>query len=237
MDNYPEQIGPFHLYNEIGRSALYVDYRAENTETGREVTLKLPGSDFPQHPAHLTRFVSAGQRASGLKHPNITQVYAAGEADGYYYIASAYVAGERLTDLLANRETPLEPEQALEIVSGIAAALDYAHGEGVVHEGLTTDNIIIADDGRILVTDFCLAEGVDVAESNLASEKPAFETFFLAPEQLRRDVESDRRADVFSLRGVSVPSDQSPVHPSGEKEQVVSRDIHLCAGRKDHKCC
>jgi len=199
MDTYPEQIGPYRLRHEIGRSALYIDYRAEDTHSGQEVLLKLPGDTFPQTPARLTRFVSAGQRATGLDHPNIVQVYAAGEADGHYYIASAYTPGERLTDLLANRETPLDPEQALEVVADITTALDYAHDAGIVHDGLTTDNIIIANDGRVLVDDFCLAEGVDVAATRSAESPPAFETFFLAPEQLRDDVESDDRADVFGL--------------------------------------
>ncbi|MCB9138415.1 MAG: protein kinase [Caldilineaceae bacterium] len=123
----------------------------------------------------------------------------AGQVDGQYYIASRYIPGERLTDRLANQQQVSHAETILPIVTQLADALDYAHEQGIEHKGLTTDNIILTEDGQVMITDFCLAEGLNTVALTDQDKPASFAAHFLAPEQIRADIESDSRADIYSL--------------------------------------
>jgi serine/threonine-protein kinase len=131
-----------------------------------------------------------------LRHPAIVRVVEAGQADGRAFMAMALIEGESLADRLA-RIGPLDETMAADIAWQIADALDYAHHQGVVHRDIKPSNILLATDGRALLTDFGVALALDdpaLTRTGHTVGTPAY----MAPEQAN-GAAVDGRADLYSL--------------------------------------
>ena len=126
----------------IGRGGMGVVYLAEHLRLGRKVAIKILSPDLAREEAFRRRFIRESRLAAGLEHPNIVPVYDAGEADDRAYISMRYVAGSDLAAFL-KAEGPLSPETTLGIAIQIAAALDAAHAEGLVHRDVKPANILL----------------------------------------------------------------------------------------------
>ena len=194
-------IAHYTVEQELGRGGMAVVYLARDTRSDEKVALKVLLPHLTSDRMHRRRFQQESINARQLVHPNIVRILEAGEADESLYFAMEYASGGSLADLLAKQQgQPLPLEQTLPIISQIAAALDYAHARDIVHRDVKPANILIADDGRALLSDFGVArpiaaEHTVVAAADLQPGTPAF----MAPEQARGDFTLTQSADIYSL--------------------------------------
>jgi serine/threonine-protein kinase len=142
---------------------------------------------------------------AALRHTNIVQVYDFGDAAGMYYMVMEYIDGSDLARLLAERgRLPLA--QALPLLRDVAAALDYAHAQGLVHRDVKPSNVMIQAAGaagvgqRAILTDFGIAKILTGAGSGATRAGTMIGTpDYMAPEQIRAAGDVDQRVDIYAL--------------------------------------
>ena len=134
-----------------------------------------------------------------LNHPGIVTFYDFGQTSQYYYFIMEYVDGMNLRQLL--KAHTLEPRQALELVTQICTALQFAHDEGVVHRDIKPENILLNKKGQVKIADFGLAKLLGAApDTALTMSQAAMGTLnYMAPEQRENAQKVDHRADIYSL--------------------------------------
>jgi serine/threonine-protein kinase len=179
-----------------GRGGMGVVYRATELSLGRPVALKLLAPERARDGSFRERFQRESRMAAAIDHPNVIPVYAAGESDGLLYLVMRYVGGTDLHALLRERGH-LEPEQAADIVAQVAAALDAAHGAGLVHRDVKPANVLLADEHAYL-SDFGLTRLAGSDTQLTESGQWVGTVEYCAPEHLRGE-RTDARADVYSL--------------------------------------
>ena len=180
----------------LGRGAMGVVYAAVDPVIGRNVALKMIRDDYSSsESAEITsRFEREFQSAGRLSHPNIVPIYDVGREGDAWYIAMEFVEGVSLDEMLA--EGALSTEKSLDILAGIAAALDHSHDLGVVHRDIKPANILLTSSGVPKVTDFGVAKlsGNTMTAAGSILGTPAY----MSPEQARGEM-LDGASDQFSL--------------------------------------
>src|SRR5919202_1940719 len=137
----------YRIEARLGRGGVSVVYLAEDLRLKRRVALKLLDPRLAEDAAFRDRFVEESELAASLDHPHIVPIYEAGEADGRLFISMRYVEGTDLGRLIA-RDGPLALDRAVELLRGIADALDAAHEQGLVHRDVKPANILVSTTGR-----------------------------------------------------------------------------------------
>jgi serine/threonine protein kinase len=197
--------GRFRLLERIGAGGMGEIFRAEEDETGRVVAVKRLLKECARDPVFVGMFLDEARLVTGLRHPNICEVYEHGQEGPHYYLVMEHIDGMTLHQLLVSRNMRGLPfPLGARIVAEVASALDYAHrlpGDddlplGIVHRDVSPANIMIARDGRVKLVDFGLAK----ARTQLVKTQPGLvkgKFGYLAPEQLTGQV--DWRTDLFAL--------------------------------------
>lgn len=202
------RLGRYALLDRIGAGAMGVVFAAYDPVLDRKVALKLVRPGMTEE--HARRMVREARLMARVTHPNVVAVYDAGEVDGQVFIAMAHVAGATLREWLA-----AAPRSVRAITDAFAAAgrgLAAAHEAGIVHRDFKPDNVLCADDGRVLVTDFGLAraelaepasvqdeaEPVPPAAPDARASALVGTPAYMAPEQ-RRGEQADAGADVYAF--------------------------------------
>jgi serine/threonine protein kinase len=130
-----------------------------------------------------------------LHHPNIVAIFDVGTHQGVPYMSIAYEPGGTVA---GSAQAKNDPKVALKIIRDIAAALDYAHRQGVIHRDVKPENILLRNDGTCVLSDFGIAHAVE-AQTGLTREGTSVGTpHYMSPEQLRGE-HVDARADIYSL--------------------------------------
>jgi serine/threonine-protein kinase len=214
----------YEILGELGRGAVSIVYDARDLLTDGPVALKVIRSALwapPTSAAERLRLLTDAMPEWRLGHPNIVQVYDAGDGDGRLYIAMERLQGRTLRQLLD--ESPLPSvSRSLRMVAEFASGLAHAHERGVVHRCLKPSNIFILADGRAKITDFGMAPLRDAA---LASTNHAASLSYMSPEEIRRDEAIDGRSDVFSL-GVVLYELLTGARPfGGDSPDEVMRNV------------
>jgi serine/threonine protein kinase/DNA-binding beta-propeller fold protein YncE len=181
----------------VGRGGMGVVYRAYDARLKRNVALKLIAPELSEDERFRERFLVETELAASLEHPNVVPIHDAGEVDGQLYIAMRYVEGGELKTLL-EQDGPLEPHRALAICGQVAAALDAAHGRGLVHRDVKPSNVLLDENDHVYLSDFGLSKRLAdpgiAAGPGLSVGTPAY----AAPEQIQGG-DVDGRADEYSL--------------------------------------
>jgi predicted Ser/Thr protein kinase/tetratricopeptide (TPR) repeat protein len=153
------------LVEPLGRGGMGVVHRARDDKLGRHVAVKLLPPDKVGDAAARSRLIREARAAAGLEHPGIVRVYDVGETStGGAFLIMELVRGRSLR--AAIRDEAIDRLEALRIVDDVAHTLGAAHEAGLVHRDIKPDNIMVRDDGRVVVLDFGLVKSLlDVALS------------------------------------------------------------------------
>jgi serine/threonine protein kinase len=186
------------LDRELGRGGMATVWLARDLKHDRLVALKVLR---PELSAILggERFLREIRLTAALQHPHILPLLDSGEAAGVLYYVMPYVEGESLRHRL-ERDGQLPLEEALQLTQGVAAALEYAHRQGVIHRDIKPENILLYQ-GEPMVADFGIALAAASAgrerltETGLSLGTPAY----MSPEQASASGKLDSRSDQYSL--------------------------------------
>jgi hypothetical protein len=179
------RIGRFELRAVLGQGTFGRVFRAYDPQLEREVALKVPRFG-PDQPGQVERFLGEAKAAARLRHPNVVAVFESGRAGDEYYIASEFVEGRPLSDVL--RESRPDFAQAARWVRDLARGLAYAHAAGVIHRDVKPANVLIDRAGRPQLTDFGLAKRVGDDATRTADGTVLGTPAYMAPEQARGDL-------------------------------------------------
>jgi serine/threonine protein kinase len=216
------RLAKYELFEELGRGAYGIVYRARDIELDRIVAVKVLQADRRASPGAVDRFLREARNAAQLHHPHIVTVHDFGREGETCYLVSAFVPGTTLARQAAAGRLPFR-EAAL-LVARVALALDYAHGCGVIHRDVKPANILLDRWGEPHLTDFGLARR-DAGEVTITAEGDMLGTpAYMSPEQARGHSHSvDGRSDLYSLGVILYEMLTGALPFQGTREMVLKR--------------
>lgn len=196
----PSAIGRYQVSRLLGEGAMGRVYLATDPELGRQVAIKVLRLDAAGNArdAYIARFRNEARAAARLQHPNVVTLHDTGvDATLGPYLVYEYVSGQTLRARI--QDGKMDPRAVIALARGVAAALDAMHAAGIIHRDVKPDNILIAPDGAVKVTDFGIARVSDVqlTRDGQFLGTPAY----APPEAITRGVYT-ARGDQFSLAAV-----------------------------------
>ncbi|MFE6859356.1 protein kinase [Nocardia sp. NPDC057668] len=175
------RFGPYRLDRLIGRGGMGEVYQAYDTIKDRTVAIKVLPERLAHDPVYRQRFQRESRAAARLREAHVIPIHDYGEIEGRLFIDMRLVDGEDLRDLL-DRAGPGSPERAVGIVEQLAAALDAAHADGLLHRDVKPDNILLTRDGFAYLVDFGIAQSA--GDEGLTTDGAAVGSFrYMAPER------------------------------------------------------
>ncbi|MEY4371306.1 MAG: hypothetical protein RL219_75 [Actinomycetota bacterium] len=187
----------YRLVRKLAYGGMAEVWLAWDEQLGRKVAVKVLKEQLASDPVATERFRREALAVASVEHPNVVAVYDRVDFNGQQAVVMQFVQGESLREVL-DAQRQLDVDVVLRIATAVASALDAAHSAGLVHRDVKPGNILIADDGQILVTDFGIAKATEGGD-DLTSENVMMGTAkYLSPEQVRGD-RLDGRADLYSL--------------------------------------
>jgi eukaryotic-like serine/threonine-protein kinase len=189
--------GRYRIVRPLGSGGMAVVFLCEDERLGRKVAVKRLHAHSPEDVER--RFAREAKVGASLNHPNVVSVYDTATDDDGVLIVMEYVEGETLRDAL--KRGPLPTERVVTIVRDVAAALDHAHGHGVVHRDVKPANVLLRKDGVTKLVDLGIAVAADstkITRSGMVLGSAAY----MAPEQLDGKP-AGPPADVYALATIA----------------------------------
>jgi serine/threonine protein kinase/Tol biopolymer transport system component/tetratricopeptide (TPR) repeat protein len=165
-----QQIENYRIVRQLGSGGMGEVYLAEDIRLKRKVALKLLPAHFIMNPDRVRRFEREARAASALNHPNIVTIYEIGHSGSTHFIATEFVDGKTLRQLI--NEKPFTLNETLNVSMQVADALSGAHAAGIVHRDIKPENIMIRRDGYVKILDFGLAKLTEQQTINSDLETP-----------------------------------------------------------------
>lgn len=178
----------------LGRGSVGAVYKAHQVSLDRPVSLKVLLPGLSRDREFIARFKQEAIAAAKLNHPNLVQMYSAGECDGAFYLSMEFIEGDSLQKRL-ERAGRLDVEQSLATCYYLAHALNHAWQRGsLIHRAIKPSNIYLSQHGEVKLGDLGVARPAGAALIG-GSGKP----FYASPEQARGETNLDLRSDIYSL--------------------------------------
>jgi len=190
-------LGPFRILGPLGRGGMASVYRAFEPGLERSVAIKVLPPEYLHDPTFAERFRREAQVIARLEHPHIIPIYAYGIDQGMPWMSMRLLSGGSLSSRLKSGGR-LPQTRSLEILRGVASALDYAHAAGVIHRDVKPQNILIDEHEHVYLADFGIAKMVEGAPGLTQTGMITGTPQYMAPEQALGSA-LDHRADIYSL--------------------------------------
>ena len=198
MSGNGQHVGGYRVLREIETDSLGVIYEAEHPRLHRKVSVRTIGAGVARDVSFSRRFLLELRSYVALEHPAIPRLYELAYDGECPYLVTEMIDGRTL-DAVLGEGVKYEPLGVVGLLRPIASALDYAHGRAAVHRDVKPANILLADDGRTMLTGFGL--GMVASFKSGPGTGGSIAPDYVAPERLvGREV--DGRADVYSLAAV-----------------------------------
>ena len=187
----------YQVIRVVGRGGMGTVYKAADRELSEDIAIKLLRPDvLSGDPTMAERFKSEIRLARRISHRNVVRTHDFGEWEGAAYVTMEYVEGITLRDLIDTRHR-LTAQSTLGIARQLAAALEVAHAEGVIHRDIKPQNVLLDAAGVLKVMDFGIARLAErsstITQTGMVVGTPAY----MAPEQLL-DEAVDARSDLYA---------------------------------------
>ena len=192
----PRKFGDYTLLREVGRGATGVVYEGVESGLRRSVAIKILKANFGDDDLVRERFLREADACSQIDHANVVTVFKSGEEEGHPFYAMSYVDGRPLSKMLGAED--LDVSEICRRASEVADALSKIHDAGIVHRDVKPGNIMVAPDGRWILTDFGHVHN-DAALTLTKSGDAMGTPLYMSPEQARGTRGVDGRADVYGL--------------------------------------
>ncbi len=197
----PKQLGRYELIEMVGKGAMGAVFKGKDPAIDRLVALKTirfdKGTNQKEIDELRERLHREARAAGKLSHPNIVTIYDVGAEGDLQYIAMEFLEGQTLENVIQKKKT-LNFKIVAKIVMQVAAAMEYAHKQGIVHRDIKPANIMVLDDFEAKVADFGIARfdqpNMTMTQTGIALGTPNY----ISPEQLKGE-KVDARSDIFSL--------------------------------------
>lgn len=190
-----QTIGGCKINKLLGTGGMGAVYLANQLSLGKEVALKILDERWAGEQRHVEGFLREARLAAKLEDEHIVQIYDVGTDRQYNFIVMQFARGENLKDRL--RRGPLEIDEGLEYIEGVARGLSAAHRNGIVHRDIKPGNLVIGEDGIIKILDFGLAR-LEEGEKDKSQGQFMGSVAYMAPEQSEY-MPVDSRTDIYSL--------------------------------------
>ncbi|MCI0680875.1 MAG: serine/threonine-protein kinase [Gemmataceae bacterium] len=219
------RIGRFVIRRELGRGGFGTVFLAFDPHLDRDVAVKVPHNAVLGRTDLRARFQREARAAAGLNHPNLVQIYEAGEADAVAYLAMAYCPGITLAQWLQQHPDPVAVPVAADLIATLADAVEHAHREGIIHRDLKPANVLLQNadcrsqiEDPLLpsqsaichlqsaipkIADFGLAKDLDDDESHTHTGAVLGTPSYMAPEQTGGTAwRTGPASDIYSLGAI-----------------------------------
>lgn len=225
VENNPRvggRFGKYELTALLGRGGMGEVYEAVDVDKGRTVALKILRAEYAHDEVFRARFLRESKAAAGLEEPHVVPIHDWGEIAGNLYIDMRLVRGQTLHDLISTG--PLEPRRAVTIVEQIAAALDAAHGQGLIHRDIKPQNIIVTPADFAYLLDFGIAQAQ--GDSSLTQTNMRIGSFcYMAPERFGEG-QCSPASDTYSLACVLYEALTADApFPTHSHEQLIAAHL------------
>ncbi|HMM33776.1 MAG TPA: serine/threonine-protein kinase, partial [Thermoanaerobaculia bacterium] len=189
------KLGRYVLSRKLGAGGMAEVWEAFDEGLHRSVAVKVVRDEIAGEAEYRDRFIREARLAAGLEHPRILPIYDFGTEAGITFLVMPLLPGGSLRERITG---PMPPEEAIDCLASIAAALDHAHARGVLHRDVKPSNVLVDASGSLLLADFGLAKSTAVSSELTATGMVVGTPAYMAPEQaIGRPV--DARADQYAL--------------------------------------
>jgi formylglycine-generating enzyme required for sulfatase activity/tRNA A-37 threonylcarbamoyl transferase component Bud32 len=194
-----QRLGEFEILAKLGQGGMGAVYKARQTVLRRLVAIKTLQPSLSSDAEFVFRFHNEAVAAAGLNHPNLVQVYAAGESEGIHWFAMEFVDGESVQARL-KRLGKLDPAEALAIGMHVQTALEHGWRKAqLIHRDIKPDNIFLSNDGEVKLGDLGLAKSSDQQQGLTMTGASMGTPLYISPEQAEGKRDIDLRTDIYSL--------------------------------------
>ena len=194
-----QQIPGYKIIKPLGAGAMARVYLATQLSLNRQVAIKVLPQKFTKNPQFVDRFYEEGRAAAKLNHPGMVAALDVGKAGDYHYFVMEYVEGDTVFQQIQD-DGAYSEKDAIRIMIQTAKALEHAHQAGLIHRDVKPKNMMITTLGDAKLMDLGLARSASDKDAALAEKGKAYGTpYYIAPEQIRGQIDVDYRCDIYSL--------------------------------------
>jgi serine/threonine-protein kinase len=220
----------FRIVRRLGAGAMGEVYLVEHPRLPRQEALKVLSETYTDNQEYRARFQREAELAASLWHPHLVALHDRGEDDGRLWISMDYIDGSDMARLVRTKYPAGMPVgEALQVITAIASALDYAHGRGMLHRDVKPSNILVSEgpfhEQRIALADFGIARAIDDM-AGLTGTNFALGTVEYAPPEQLRGRAIDARADQYALAATAFHLlTGSPPFTGSSPVEVISQHL------------